>query len=233
MPLRLFAPPTLETLTAKKDLKGLVALMLKTFPGAESQAALQALQGLGWQPGMDEAGAAAALYQRDFERVAAIGAPAVGPLVNLLRSWTLKHNELRPVYGVDENGELCGVNYELQDTTRSNARKALVQIGPAAVPALVKLLCDEDAHTLAAALEPVMLALIEIGDPRAMDGFLHLLKQFPQSFEFWNQYRTAMQKFKDRRAIPYLRRACQDRQLDLMMRGNAMSMLSDLGEKVR
>ncbi|HNT53302.1 MAG TPA: hypothetical protein PKG95_01235 [Anaerolineaceae bacterium] len=231
MPLHLFTLPTRDTLVARKDVRGLVNLMLKSFPGAESQAAFKALNDLGWQPGDDAAGAVAALYCNDFARVVSIGTPAVGPLVDLLRSWTVKDNELCPVYGVDEQGELSGVTYELRDTTRRDARDALTRIGPTVVPALVKLICREDATRLAAALEPVMSVLIDSGDPRAMDGLLHLLRQYPNSFEFWRQFRIAMQKFKDRRAIPYLRRACRDPHLDGFMRGDAMNTLKDLGEK--
>lgn len=231
MPFSLFSRPSLESLISRKDEKGLTTWMLKTFPQAESQAALKALEDLGWQPGNDSAGAVAAILHDDFDRAAAIGDAAVIPLVNFLRDWNKKHASEAIQYGADEDGELAGAQTVYLESPWRRAQKALMQIGKAAVDPLIQLLLQENVSSLGAALEPVMSLLIEAGDPRAMEGFLHLLKQTPSSFEFWRLFRKAMQKFKDRRAIPYLRQAVQDKRLDSFIRGDARNILIDLGEK--
>ncbi len=53
----------------------------------------------------------------------------------------------------------------------------------AAVPALVRIFVHEGSR-LGQAFEPILSALVEIGDPRAMDGFLHILKTEPKAANF-------------------------------------------------
>lgn len=229
MPFRFFSPPTLNSLTAKKDIQGLTAWMQRTFPTTESRDALAALVSLGWQPGMDEAGAMAAIFQNDFERVVAIGTPAVEPLVRLLQDPRIQAQSFRPVYGTSESGELSGVNYETVNSIRKQAREALERMGSLAVPPLVAILSRE-GEALGAALEPVLYILTYSGDPRAMEGFLAVLQRNPRSFTFWDRFQFAIRRQPDRRVIPHLRRTLAGGGLDSMVRGIITQILQELGE---
>lgn len=237
MPFRFFAPPTLESMISKRDIKGLKALLVKTFPSDDCRSALKALAELGFELERDEVGAIIAILNRDFAQIAAIGVPAITPLVVLLKDRKTYEKSFRIVHNVDDDGELCGDSYEMIDNIRNDAENALIALGSDAVPGLVEIL-KREGENLGYALKPVLSILIEIGDPRAMDGFLHLLKSRPtidvwNSSIFWSILPRAVRKYKDKRVIPYCRRILSEHNLNSMVRMYLENTLKELGETVK
>ena len=225
---------SLDNLIGKSDIKGLKTLLVQTFTSDACAAISKALAELGFKPEHDDVGAIISILNRDFTQVASIGVPAIAPLVILLKDRKTYENSFNIVHNVDENGELGGDSYELIDTIRKDAEATLVTIGSDAVPVLVEILIRE-GFSLGYAFEPILSVLVEIGDPRAMDGFLYLLKSKPdiEVYEFsvfWSFLPKAVRKYNDRRVIPYCLQYLADRKLVSRVQGSMVSALMELGE---
>lgn len=184
----LFGPPNVEKMKAKRDVEGLIkALDYQKEPGIRKAAAAalgqlgdaravapliaalrdgylrktaaEALDHLGWQPTQDENGARYLIVMGEVDKCAAIGAPAVEPLILALKGGEEKFQEavmqklgeiadpraFEPLIGMLN---LSGFDYQHQ---RYAAIQALMQI----------ITRQEDAALRIRAVGPLIAALLQ------------------------------------------------------------------------
>ena len=106
---------------------------------------VEALDGIGWKPGLDETGACYWMEKEDYSKCAAIGAEAVGPLISSFES----DNKTAPVF----------------------AARALKEIGTSAVEPLIAVLQKEGSQ---ASRQLIIEVLGTLGDVRATDPLVAL-----------------------------------------------------------
>ena len=173
--IRRLAAEALGLIGGRRAVEPLIAAIRDKDDGVR-KAADKALSMIGWQPGMDELAAAYWIAKGQVARCAAIGAPAVEPLIAALR---------------DKNG-----------WTRRDAAEALGQIGDRrAVEPLIAALRDKsgDVHRPDAAR-----ALGEIGDLRALEPLIAALGDwkvgnYPE--ELCREVAGALGRIGDKRAV--------------------------------
>ncbi len=117
-----------------KIIEALTALLVGLRPGLGQRTA-ETLERLGWPPDQSEAGASYLILKGDLEQCAAIGAPAVQPLLIVLHGPDLQQ--------------------------RQAAFATLVRIGPPAVQPLIGALTDPQQDMRQA----IIWALVKIGSP--------------------------------------------------------------------
>lgn len=139
------------------------------------------LDRLGWQPGQDEASAAYWAAKGEWDRCAAVGAPAAGPIAAVFRVADLRVR-WRVMGALGETGDTWAAEVSvavlvaaIQDKdhmVRSAAIAALVKIRDArAVEPLIAVLGDSEPFEMASAAA----ALGKIGDARAVDPLIAAL----------------------------------------------------------
>jgi HEAT repeat protein len=106
---------------------------------------VEALDGIGWQPGLDETSAWYWVEKEDYSKCAAIGAQAVGPLISSLES----DNKIVPVF----------------------AARALKEIGTSAAEPLIAALQKGGSQ---ASRQLIIEVLGTLGDVRAIDPLVAL-----------------------------------------------------------
>jgi HEAT repeat protein len=140
------------------------------------EAAVAALDKLGWMPDRSEASARYWITKDDYEKCTVIGDPAVGPLIKALED---KDRDARSAAAavLGKIGDaraarpLLAAIGDKDKKVAASAARALGQIGEArAVKPLIKQLMNVDLCDSAAE------ALGEIGDPRAVKPLIAALK---------------------------------------------------------
>jgi HEAT repeat protein len=176
------------------------------------RAAAEALDGMGWRPRKDETSARYWVAKQEWKRCAAIGGPAVGPLIAELRpdnvTERLVVEEALVRIGAPAVEPLISA---LKDSkswqVRRDAVEALGEIGdPRAVEPLIAALTDLDSGVLGIAAE----ALGRIGDARAVGPLSAMLKDA----DLWEDRRAAARALGtigDVRAVGPLSTALKDR----------------------
>ncbi len=172
----LFGPPNIDKMKAKRDLKGLVKMLGSGGDLDSRRAVAQALDELGWQPERDEAGAAYWLAKSRWDQCVQVGAPAIKPLVAMLRAKSPDAaralGEIGDGRAVDPLvGALCDPLQNID--TRLAAAWALLEIGAEAVNPLHSMLkgTEEKKAQVAA------WALAAIGAP-SVEALVSTLKSF-------------------------------------------------------
>ncbi|MBN1964361.1 MAG: hypothetical protein JW910_06930 [Anaerolineae bacterium] len=139
-----------QALRAKGDITGLVAL-LEHKESAICRQAADALDQLGWKPTSDQAGITYWIVRGDWDALAAVGAPAVPPLLAVANS--------QP---------------ESQPSVIDPPLACVVSMGAAAVEPLIRALGDSDQNMVARAEE----ALLGLGQA-ALGPMVEGLRQAP------------------------------------------------------
>jgi HEAT repeat protein len=140
-------------------------------------AAAKALDKFNWTPGTDDTGVLYWIAKREWNKVVAIGATAVEPLIAALEDGN-EHVRWAAIEALVAIGEravepLIAALEDGNEHVRWAAAWALGKIGdPRAGEPLIVALKDEDKDMRKAAIE----ALGKIGDPRAMQPLIEALK---------------------------------------------------------
>jgi HEAT repeat protein len=172
--VRLRAAQALGRIGNERAVKPLIAA-LRDDDRLMREAAAEALEHLDWQPDKSEAGADYWIVKRQWAKCAKIGAPAVEPLIAVLKDGD--DNVRRGVAkALGKTGDPRAVEpliAALKDgSVRRAAAGALAQIGTSAVEPLVSTLKDNDRLVRKAAAR----ALGQIGDARAIEPLTAALK---------------------------------------------------------
>jgi HEAT repeat protein len=125
--------------------------------------ASEALDGLGWQPDMGEAGAAYWIGKRQWDECVEIGTPAVEPLIAVLvhSDWEVRRSAAEALGKISDPRAVEPLIAALKDRKEDVCKiagKALVEIGTPAVEPLITALEDNDKDVRKA----VARALIEM-----------------------------------------------------------------------
>ena len=231
----LFGPPNVDKLYAKRDVKKLI----KALGYKDASVRTSAVRALGDLDDVQAIEALSAALLDDDKRVRGWSADALGkigdvravePLLVLLRGkdedgWV----RLRAADALGKIGDgqavrpLMNALNDVDYKVREGAASALVKIGsPAVEPLCAALKGDDHAGSFGA-----LVALGNIGDVRAVEPLLMVLKDEDQ--DAWVRLRAAeaLGKIGDARAVGPLRAALNDE--DEEVRGAAASALETLG----
>jgi HEAT repeat protein len=170
----LFGPPNVEQMKANRDVKGLVKALCYQKDYRVCAAAAGALDALDWRPGQDKIGAAYWAGKGNWDRCVEIGAPAIEPLVALLRDRNayLRAAVIGTLTRIGTPGvkPLIAALKHRESGVRRAAAKVLGQIGDArAVEPLVAALKADQVPNEAA------IALGQLGDARAVEPLIAAL----------------------------------------------------------
>jgi HEAT repeat protein len=172
-------------LAEARDLRAVESLCeaLRDINEKVRRAAASLLDNLNWQPGSDERWAMYLIAKEDWEQCVALGLPAVGPLINVLKSeegrgrWTNDPIELAQAIlvkiGVPAVEPLIEALKNSSGWQKVYIADTLGEIADAgAIDTLVSVLHDEDPYARAAAVKALGL----IGDLKAIDPLITALK---------------------------------------------------------
>ncbi|MCB0284610.1 MAG: HEAT repeat domain-containing protein [Calditrichaeota bacterium] len=151
--------------------------LLKHPDMAVRKTVVKVLDMINWKPGQDEIGAAYFIAKQEWEKSIELGEQAVDPLIEVLTDDELWHRKraAENLGKLNDNKAVDSLIQSLGDkywNVREAAMKSLIKMGRKAVEPLLGAMLTGNKD----AFESIVNALAEIGDRRAVNPLVYVLK---------------------------------------------------------